>query len=503
MANATPINRSWVRKIIRLVLLFLLAVILAAVILALVPLGANEVRVDLTRFLYTPAPSAEGGATAQGTSLNQSFVAEPGPGRLLVASECLTATPEINLNGTAIRLPGTNRLLSGGHSARPVVLERSNRIDIVWASARSDCGDIRIKQSVDVVTHALSRVHFNTNVSDFAAARKFYGELGFSTVSGFPDTNTQAMARAIGINTPTTYDGSKGDHAGGYLLHGELVGPGGFAGGVIDLIEFTIPRNEESPYQQLNHLGMARAVMHTDNLQSSWESLNQLGVEFISAPVMRDSGYGFAIFRDLDGTSYELRQDHGSSASITASKTATTRADAHGVGITRLGAVNVNVSDLERSGAWYQMLGFARGVVPLTPPDLAEAKALGFSGPVSLQGEAVTHRVDGSVLELVQWLEPFDASAPYDLPVNHLGIHRMAFATSDIEADVATLVAQGVTLVSPITPCCSGDDSWGSIVAFEDPDGTILELVEQPMITPVITLSVRLGRLTDFLSSLF
>ncbi|MGV0035299.1 MAG: hypothetical protein ACNYPE_10160 [Candidatus Azotimanducaceae bacterium WSBS_2022_MAG_OTU7] len=67
------------------------------------------------------------------------------------------------------------------------------------------------------------------------------------------------MARAIGIATPTDYDGSKGDHAGGYLLHGELIGAGGFMGGVIDLIEFTIPRDEEPPDAQVNHLGMARA----------------------------------------------------------------------------------------------------------------------------------------------------------------------------------------------------------------------------------------------------
>ena len=56
-------------------------------------------------------------------------------------------------------------------------------------------------------THVLARVHFNTNVSDFELSRDFYGKLGFETVSGFPDTNTVAMARAIGVETPTSYDG--------------------------------------------------------------------------------------------------------------------------------------------------------------------------------------------------------------------------------------------------------------------------------------------------------
>ncbi|MBT5792897.1 MAG: hypothetical protein HOI11_20730, partial [Gammaproteobacteria bacterium] len=41
---------------------------------------------------------------------------------------------------------------------------------------------------------------------------------------------------------------------------------------------------------------------------------------------------------------------------------------------------------------------------------------------------------------------------------------------------------QGVEFLSPITPCCSGDDSSSSIVAFYDPDGTVIELVEQPYV---------------------
>ena len=47
----------------------------------------------------------------------------------------------------------------------------------------------------------------------FEQARAFYGRLGFTTASGFPDANTQAMARAIGVQTPTDYDGSQGGEA--------------------------------------------------------------------------------------------------------------------------------------------------------------------------------------------------------------------------------------------------------------------------------------------------
>ena len=89
------------------------------------------------------------------------------------------------------------------------------------------------------------------------------------------------------------------------------------------------------------------------------------------------------------------------------------------------------------------------------------------------------------MIELVQWITPHNPEPPYGMPINHLGIARTAFGTGDMEADVAVLKAQGVKFVSDITPCCSGPDSPGSIVAFFDPDGTIIELAEQGIVSQV------------------
>ncbi|MCX7063216.1 MAG: hypothetical protein NT024_01305 [Proteobacteria bacterium] len=187
-----------------------------------------------------------------------------------------------------------------------MVLVEKNSMTVTLDGPSTAALSIRVKQVADIELHVQSGVHFNTNVANFDAAREFYGKLGFTTLTGFPDTNTQAMARAIGIQTPTAYDGSRGEEAGGYLLHGELVGPGGFTGGLIDLIEFTIPKNDEPPYAQLNHLGMARAAMQTTNIAADYQYMKSIGVDFISAPTSRSDGTKFAIFRDLEGTHYEL-----------------------------------------------------------------------------------------------------------------------------------------------------------------------------------------------------
>jgi len=126
------------------------------------------------------------------------------------------------------------------------------------------------------------------------------------------------------------------------------------------------------------------------------------------------------------------------------------------------------------------MLGYEVADKLAATDSIEVANAMGFDEEFEIDGAIVTHPEDGSALELVQWITPYDPERAYRVPVNHLGIHRMALSTSDIVADVAALKAQGVEFISEITPCCSGPDSPGSIVAFYDPDGTVVELVEQP-----------------------
>ena len=330
-------------------------------------------------------------------------------------------------------------------------------------------------QSPDSNTlQVLSRVHFNTNVSNFEDSKLFYAQLGFETVSGFPDNNTLAMAQAVGISTPTSYDGAQGGAAGGYLLHGELIGLG-LTGGVIDLIEFKIPRNDSPPYSTVNHLGMSRATMLTSNIAADYLHLKALGIAFLRPPISRKNGERFTIFTDPDGTFYELRSLPRSSTSASA--------NAAGTYIQQLGPVTINVTNYDRSARWYEQLGyrFTKHIDPIE--SLEVSQAMGLQTPFEIKGGLFIHSYDGSQLEIVEWKTPKLLTPPYPIPINHLGIHRIALSTADIEGDVKKLQSRGVKFISDITPCCSGADSWGKIVAFYDPDGTIIELVEQPMMT--------------------
>lgn len=418
----------------------------ALALIAAIPQAVAET-IELTRYLLRSDLAPEPGSEAV-------FPARPGPAVLALEGIAL-ADARVTLNGASIK-PG------------PVELQANNRIQVELATTA--VGRVRITQSAEVALDVLSRIHFNTNVRDFAASRAFYGALGFETMSEFPDTNTVAMAQAIGITEPTAYDGSRGGEPGGYLLHGELISLG-FGTGVIDLIEFTIPRNEEPPYPALNRLGMSRAVFETADLDADYRTLGARGVRFLAAPVARADGVRFAIMTDLDGTFYELREVPGEVA------------DDAPTALQRIGAVVINVSDYQRSLAWYRMLGFEWTADLAATESAAVAAAMGFEAPFTIRGAVLTHVADGSQIELVEWLTPFDPTPPYPIPINHIGIHRMAFTSGDIEADTAALVAEGVPMISPITPCCSGPDASGGIVAFYDPDGTIMELAEMPLMT--------------------
>jgi catechol 2,3-dioxygenase-like lactoylglutathione lyase family enzyme len=425
-----------------------------------IPLQAGAEVIDFTRFL-----SRYSAADNSNVDKQKSFFGVPGSARLIITTAGQIAGVTVQLNGSEV-VSSDNK---AGKYEVPVTLVKDNDISVTVNGAPESSVSIRVKQEADIKLHLNRRVHFNTNVRNFDAANEFYVKIGIEEFMGFPDVNTQAMARAIGIKTPTTYDGSQGGEAGGYQLHGKLMSvdfSDALKGGMIDLIEFKIPKRDEPPYEKLNHLGIAKATMYTANIAADYEYMKGIGIKFISAPVTRSDGTTFAIFTDLDGTYYQLiEKEHDEE------ETETTH-------IYTLGPVGINVSDFGRSRAWYQMLGYQVTKKLAATDSIEVANAMGFDEKYEIDGAILTSDIDESELELVQWKSPYNPEPPFSAPANHLGIARIAFDTSDIEADVATLKAQGVVFLTDITPCCMGPDSSGSIVAFYDPDGAIIELAE-------------------------
>ena len=138
--------------------------------------------------------------------------------------------------------------------------------------------------------------------------------------------------------------------------------------------------------------------------------------------------------------------------------------------------ININCSDFEQSKAFYEMLGF-REIMPVPPEGAGdEAAAVGM----------VSYRVKGALMkhpsrivsDLLEWQEPREQGSPYG-SMAHPGIARVAFVTSALDDDRATLDAAGVSFLSaePVQVAGPGG-SKVRFICFKGPDGTVLELVE-------------------------
>lgn len=137
----------------------------------------------------------------------------------------------------------------------------------------------------------------------------------------------------------------------------------------------------------------------------------------------------------------------------------------------------LNVTNLERSLAFYQQLGFRvlrdnRDVV--WPPAVAENFGMRVAqgrGALLGLGESADH----TRLDLIEWLEPRWSGGPggAENPIPRI----LALRTRNVRAAHAELSARGVEFIGrPRDP----DPRVGieSVVCCRDPDGTIVELIE-------------------------
>jgi len=140
--------------------------------------------------------------------------------------------------------------------------------------------------------------------------------------------------------------------------------------------------------------------------------------------------------------------------------------------------VNINCSDFDRSRRFYEALGF-RVVWQVPTTNTAQVAAAVGMPPYRVYGalmalEGTEHPV---VIDLLEWQSPSDTSSPYP-HLYHLGLARLALATTDMDADLAALEAMAVEFIGPPARVVVNGIAGGRFVCFKDPDGTVLELVE-------------------------
>ncbi len=303
--------------------------------------------------------------------------------------------------------------------------------------------------------HITGRIHFNINASNFERSREFYRAAGFvDQVGGFPETNTIQVSRGLGLDAL-------------YRIKAELIYLGKLpsepidltvpTGRFVDLIEWMEPTRSDPPYAEINHLGITYFSLTTDNLAGLLPQLAAAGGTVEVERVVDSSGTQLAMVRDPDGIFIEVRQSSESAP--------------------RIDHLNINVSDLECAEKFYAMLGLESAEQRVVHDGDALFAAMGVGPDIRRKETMLQHRFDGSKIKLNQWLQPVSTGEPYPPPINHLGLHRINWASTDLAADVSLLKSRGVNFLSDIVPCCEGDASTFGFILFEDPDGNFNQLM--------------------------
>ncbi len=143
--------------------------------------------------------------------------------------------------------------------------------------------------------------------------------------------------------------------------------------------------------------------------------------------------------------------------------------------ISRFMHVNINCSDLEQSRSFYNVLGFTTVMSGDSTVGAEFSVALDMDPYVLSYAQMLSG--DGLLIDLIEWKDPFDSAAPY-ADANHLGIARLTLTTEDLDADIAALRALDAEFLSEPVAIVTAPGGE-RFVCLKDPDGTILELVEE------------------------
>ncbi len=138
--------------------------------------------------------------------------------------------------------------------------------------------------------------------------------------------------------------------------------------------------------------------------------------------------------------------------------------------------VNVNCTDLDRSRAFYELVGFKVAVELGVGGTKDMLRGLGM--PEGSKAKALLMMLEpdkprSTRLDLIQWIDPPTKGADVD-DLAHVGAVRLALWTIGIDAEYERLKDAGVEFMSE--PVAMGPGV--KFCCFRDPDGMVLELID-------------------------
>lgn len=143
--------------------------------------------------------------------------------------------------------------------------------------------------------------------------------------------------------------------------------------------------------------------------------------------------------------------------------------------IIRIDHLNIVVSDLEKAKEFFLLLGCTEGIrSQLDTGFLEKLTGIRCAGGSFI---ALHHPGSNVSIELLK----FDAGMSGDEQIgmaNRIGMRHLAFAVSDIEAEVQRLRGHGVQFIGEIQ---TWEKTGKRLIYFHGPDGILLEFAQYPV----------------------
>lgn len=287
--------------------------------------------------------------------------------------------------------------------------------------------------------------HVNVNCSNLERSRAFY---------------VDSLGLSLGVRTTV-------DHpqpgAGFGLERAQwdawiLLGPNGYDGGAIDLLEWIEPVPAGRVPERGNIAGFQRLGVRVPDLDAVLDRVGERSRDDVRVHA-RPDGREVRIVHvgDPDGTPIELVEGGGPA----------------------LAFVAVACADLDRSIACYRALGFRELARFSSEND--DGGSLRVEGPVAVDEVMLSPPGGGEVTVILVGFRTPPVESRERRPANALGIWRLALLVPEVAAARASLVASGMEPISEPVEMEMGESLPNlRFVCARGPDGEVIELIEAP-----------------------
>jgi catechol 2,3-dioxygenase-like lactoylglutathione lyase family enzyme len=296
----------------------------------------------------------------------------------------------------------------------------------------------------NAAAHAV--LHCNLNTADRSVAGRFYTEV-LGMRRRMESVGTGSDASSMGITEPADSETSFL-----YDWRGPRQAP------ALEVVEWTKPRTEGSVSTDVSAVGLRAVGFSVESLATVRTALARGGRDSRLLPPDWSSGPALWTL-DPDGVTVEIIESGSPGPSLS--------------------HLRLNCTNLPRSVAWYERIGFQ--VVAKETSKLTPGRPFGLSEDAEL-ATASLHLAGNPEfrLELVEWVRPRTTGA-IEGTGNTRGLWRAALAVDDVRMAYRQLADEGVADRDPEWIPLADTPLGGLWVLFlADPDGVVMELVERP-----------------------